>query len=41
MLQTYGRLEITYETTLFERDKTGQRIWDEKTIESKFLEVRN
>ena len=41
MLQIYGRLEITYETTLFERDTTGQRIWNERVLESKFLEVRN
>ena len=41
MLQIYGRLEITYETTLFEKDMTGQRIWNERVLESKFLEVRN
>lgn len=41
MLDKYGKLEISYETVLFEKNETGKRAWNRTTLEAKFLEVRN
>ena len=41
MLDKYGKLEISYQTVLFEKNETGKRTWNRKTLEVKFLEVRN
>ena len=41
MLDKYGKLEISYETVLFEKNETGKKPWNRTTLEAKFLEVRN